>query len=182
MPTFLTVLFCICSVHALAADPTTILEGYIVSMVGSTTGSIEGSATTPDGTYSNAIPINALNYNLNAPFNATTGAPLGTVDHTPLTIVKQVDRSSALLFTLLHTIESVSPMVIKYYYKPGGGSPAELFTMTLTGANIVGIRLWQPNSNDPAASAYAHPEEVSFVYDTLDITHEPTGITTTINW
>ena len=55
-------------------------------------------------------------------------------------------------------------------------------SIELTDANIVGIRLWQPNSNDPAAAAYAHPEEVSFVYDTLDITHEPGGSTVTINW
>jgi type VI secretion system Hcp family effector len=73
-------------------------------------------------------------------------------------------------------------LTIRYYGKNSNGSVSNTFTYLLTNAKVAAIRNWQPNANDPAATPYAHPEEVSFVYNTITWRDETSGIEFQKTW
>jgi len=101
--------------------------------------------------------------------------------HGPIKIVKRVDKSSPLLYMGFGQNQSAELTFRFFRLNPDEGTTEHYYTITLQNARIAGIRHWFPNTTDPAGANLPQMEEVSFIYQTITITHEIGGTEVTLN-
>ena len=142
------------------------------SIAGETTlGSVGGLDVT------DMIECHAVNHEMFASFDTSTGRLTGQLNHAPFKIVKRVDKASPLIAKALSNNEVIEARF--RYFRPnpsGDGTTQQYFTIELSGGRVSGLRHWTPNNLDPAGSAYPYMEEVSFVYERITIRYEDGGI------
>jgi type VI secretion system secreted protein Hcp len=167
--------FCLSAGYSQAA-----LNAYL-TLAGQVTGDIEGDVT--EAGKENTIKVVGYNHTVRSSTDAATGLPTGKRQHKPLTIVKEIDKSSPLLFNVLSNNENLSTFTLRFY-KPDSrtGQETQYYTVELINARIAGIRNWTPNTLDPASRNYGDMEEVSFVYQKIIWTYEQGGITAEDDW
>src|SRR5450631_3967345 len=87
------------------------------------------------------IPAFALTQEVTVPIDAGTGAVSGKRQHSPLTIVKSLDRSSPQFFAAAVTNETLSSVTCLLYRDVERGSaPTPYFRFVLTNASIVDLK------------------------------------------
>jgi type VI secretion system secreted protein Hcp len=157
------------------------LNAYLTLKV-RTQGEIRGSSTQRGR--ENRIVVIAFEHELKVPVDMPTGRPAGRRQHGHLTLTKEIDRATPLLYEALRTNEELTEFELPCW-KPGvsaaSGTPAEKqhFTIRLTGARVVGIKQQMPNNRDSELRRYESIEEVSFSYETITWTWTDGGITAT---
>lgn len=154
---------------ALATDPIP-LNMWIV---GEAQGVIQG-ASEKQGR-ADSSDIYALDHKVMAPVSEDTGLPFGWRVHTPLSIVKEMDKSTPQLYQALATGERLQVTIKWYRMDPLTRQEAHYFTTSLADAYIVEVRPFVPMTFDPKWEAYGHMEEVVFSYRQITWTYEPEG-------
>jgi type VI protein secretion system component Hcp len=87
----------------------------------------------------------AFQFQTLSPRDVSGGMSSGKRSHMPITIVKQVNRSSPLHFHTLANSNEVLPEVKLVFSKPGaGGTQKPHFTVTLTNAQVSGYKQYAP--------------------------------------
>ena len=159
-----------------------VLSPYITAMSAQSQGAITGLDSLPAGS-GTGIKLASVQHGVTVPFDPSSGTATGNPKHSLFTIVKQLDSNTPKFYKALVNNENISQMVIRFYGTTSLGGNVAIFTYTLTNVRITAIRNWQPNANDPAATPYAHPEEVSFSYGSITWRDELNGaeFTTTAN-
>ncbi len=85
------------------------------------------------------IAVYAYNHEIISPRDAASGLPTGKRQHRPLRITKEIDKSTPLLFNALVNNEILSEFVLKFYAPHASGVETQIYTITLTNANISSI-------------------------------------------
>ena len=144
-----------------------------MELEGETLGKIEGSCTEPgrEGT----ILVYQLDHSIHVPLDVQSGQLTGQKTHGPLTIVKEFDSSSPLLYRALCNGERLPVVEIKFYRIDQTGSDVHYFTITLEDAIIVEMKPYFPIAFLPENEPYRHMEEVSFTYRKIKWTWHPDG-------
>ncbi len=107
--------------------------------------------------------------------------------HKPLTIIKEIDKSSPILYQILTQNENVPEFELKFW-KPqssaagGVGSEVQFFTIKLTNANIANIREYMLDNKIPENMKIPPMESVSFTYQKIEWTWVDGGITANDDW
>jgi type VI secretion system secreted protein Hcp len=135
---------------------------------------IQGGVT--DEGKEGTIAVHSLGHNLSAPYDPATGLPSGGRAHTPLRILKVIDKSSPLLYQALVTRQNLSPVIIKFYTIDDAGREVHYYTIELEDAHIISITPSYPPNFVPDNASYYHMESVGFVYGKIKWTHELAGI------
>ena len=159
---------------AMAALP---VPSIFMEVEGETQGSIEGSCNLQgrEGT----ILVWGFEHKIHVPVDPYSGQLAGQKTHGPLTIVKEFDRSSPLLYRALCNGERLPVVEIKFYRIDQTGSDVHYFTITLEDAIIVEMKPYFPIAFLPENDPYRHMEEVSFSsYRRIMWTHEIAGTST----
>ncbi|MHA1969272.1 MAG: type VI secretion system tube protein TssD [Candidatus Hodarchaeales archaeon] len=146
-----------------------------VKIEGATQGIIQGGVQTPG--YLGWIESYQYSHSVYIPINPGSGAITGSKVHTPVIFVKEVDKSTPLLFKSLVHSETLIEVLFRFFNQ----SNYNYFTVRLEEAKIVSIREFMPNSLNPA-SYQPLMEEISLVYTKITWTWEEEGIEFADEW
>ncbi len=155
------------------------LNAYL-TLEGQSQGDIEGDVTLAgrEGT----IEVTSFEYEVASPRDAATGLPTGRRQHEPIKVTKRVDQSSPMLFQALVTNENLPSFELRFYRPTREGREEQFYTVRLTDARVTKVRVVQPDTYDPANDRRPLTEEVSFVFQSIEVVYEPTGTTAQDDW
>jgi type VI secretion system secreted protein Hcp len=167
---------CLCATLLALSPASAALNSYLI-LTGQAQGLIQGSVT--QAGRQGQILVIAFDHELKAPFDAATGQPSGRRQHGVLTITKELDRSTPLLYRALASNENIPTWELRCWKPSPTGAEQQHYTVKLTNARIVGIKQQMPNNKDPNLVRYETYEQVSFTYQTIQWTWNDGGITAT---
>ena len=125
-----------------------------------------------------------VEHKLTTPYDPVTGAPsdLGP-QHSPLVVVKVIDKATPGLHKALTTGQQLSEITLDFYrIDPDTRAEAKYYVITLTNVRIVGIETFMPMSFLPENESYRHMEKVTFVYEEIEWNWLPDGYVETDTW
>ena len=113
------------------------------------------------------------------PIDPASGSSTGKRQHAPIVIVKEIDKSTPLLFKALVNNEEIDTLKLSLYMADpsGGSSEQKYFTVTLKNAYITSITKSQ-NPLEPSAPV----ESISFVYQKIIWESIDGGVTAEDEW
>ncbi len=150
-----------------------------LTLVGENQGPIKGSCD-QEGR-EETILVQALNHEVSIPRDSQTGLATGKRIHHPLTILKEFDKSTPLLYQALTSGEHMKSVEIKWYRIAKTGEEEHYFTTKLEDAIIVSIKPTISSCLE-ANPSLPHLEEVSFTYRKAIWRWEPDGIESEDDW
>jgi type VI secretion system secreted protein Hcp len=157
-----------------------------LTLAGQKTGAINGSVT--EKGRENSILVHAFDVQITSPRDPASGLATGKRQHQPLTILKQIDKSSPLLWNVLVTNENLTTWVLRFFdagavgIGAAGGLEKLIYTITLTNANISSIHESMLDNEIPATATLPMREEVAFTYQKIQWTWTDGGITASDDW
>lgn len=133
--------------------------------------SVRGEAT--------QILVYALTEELNVPFDPASGQITGRRQHSPVTIVKELDKSSPQFFTAAVTNETLRTVTCTLYRSAAGAMHA-YYKIVLTNASIVEIKDSGDGVNGSAQGD--ERERISFAYQKIELTDLDSSTTVIDDW
>jgi type VI secretion system secreted protein Hcp len=147
------------------------------TMTGETQGAILGDST--QAGHEGQIEVFSFGYNINRTYDPATGVP-GAKQHRPIRILKNIDRSSPILFKVMVSNEKLTQVTIRFYEPGPGGIEVQYYTVELTNAKIVSI---MPSSSSVGDSLPLPGREViSLVFEQITVTSETGGTQGQDSW
>jgi len=157
------------------------LNAFLI-LKGQKQGEIHGSVTQKGR--ENSILVHSFSHEIVSPRDPASGLPTGRRQHKPLVILKEIDKSSPLLFAALVNNENLVTWELRFW-EPGGapaGVEKQTYTIKLTNANITSIRESMLDNEDPANAKLPLRQEISFTYQKIEWTWMEGGITAQDDW
>lgn len=155
------------------------MPGYM-SVNGQTQGNIEGSCTIEK--HEGKILVQGVDHTIEIPKSIQTGLPTGKRIHGPLTITKEIDKSSPKLFQALTSGEQLTDAKLEYYRISAQGKEELYYTVEIKNAIVTAVRKYMPICLAVENKTMGHMEEVSFTYETIIETFTPDGIEAQDSW
>jgi type VI secretion system secreted protein Hcp len=129
---------------------------------------------------STQIPVLFLTEEITVPFDASSGRATGRRAHSPLTIVKTLDRSSIDFFVAAVNNETLRSVTCTLYRERGDGAMRAYFRVILTNANIVDYKdAGDGLSGDARAD---ERERISLTYEKIEMTDLDSSTTASDEW
>lgn len=121
----------------------------------------EGRADTSD--------VFEIEHHLHQPVDMTTGSATGVRVHSPMRLVKEIDKATPGIHKALCTGENIATVTLDFYrIDPTTRSEVPYYRISLKQARVVDVRPYMPMSFVPANESYRHMEQVSFVYEEIE--------------
>ena len=155
------------------------LNAYL-TIKGAVQGQIKGGVTQKGK--EGQIAVYAYHHEIISPRDAASGLPTGKRQHKPLTITKEIDKSTPLLLKVLVTNESLKEVIIHFFANSGTGLEVQNYTIKLTNASIVSISQDMALNKIEPGLKLPVLEEISFTYEKIEWIWVDGGITTTDDW
>ncbi len=160
-----------------ATDPDPGLTSTVAFLTirGETQGDIEGGVR--QAGREGSIAVTGVRHDIESPRDAASGLPTGKRQHSPLVVLKQVDKSTPLLYHALANNESLTEVSLKFYRTVRDGKEQQYYTIDLTNASIASIKLVA--DTETAGNLI---EEISLTYQKITWTWQDGGITAEDDW
>lgn len=155
------------------------LNAYL-KLEGETQGPIDGSVT--QAGREDSIMVIAFDHSINSPRDAASGLPTGKRQHGPVTIVKEIDKSTPLLLQALTQNENIKTFKLDCWQPSSTGQEVQYYTIELVNASISKITQRMLNNKTPENMQYKEFEEISFCYQKIIWTFQDGGITAEDDW
>ena len=160
------------------------LNAYL-TLKGQKQGDIHGSVTQKGR--EGSIMVIAMDHQVMSPRDPASGQPTGKRQHKQLVIVKELDKSTPLLYNVLCNNENIPTWQLNFWAPKvsattGTGSEVQHFTIKLTNANIASINFHMPNNKHADLMKYQEYEEVGFTYQKIEWIWMDGGITAADDW
>jgi type VI secretion system secreted protein Hcp len=126
------------------------------------------------------ILVYALTEELNVPFDPASGQITGRRQHSPVIIVKELDKSSPQFFTAAVTNETLRTVTCTLYRSSAGGAMHAYYKIVLTNATIVAIKDSGDGVNGSAQGD--ERERISFAYQKIELTDLDSSTTAIDDW
>ena len=124
-----------------------------------------------------------LEHQVQAPSDTATGLPSGMRVHTPLRVTKVIDKASPLLFKALVEAQTINEVKLDFYrIDPATRAEALYYSVVLGKCRVINFRPFMPTSFVPANESFRHMEQVSFVYETIELRWLPDNISAFDEW
>jgi type VI secretion system Hcp family effector len=104
------------------------------------------------------------------------GHPTGGRRYDPLLVTKRLDGASPRLTQALLANETVQGSF--KFFRQDAGARQHFYTVKITGARVIGCREVLPDTLAPSSAGRPPLEELEFVFDQVEWTFEPGGVTT----
>lgn len=150
-------------------------------ITGEVQGEIEGSFEHDDSERDGTILVQAFDHVVEIPTDSR-GVASGRRTHAPITITKEIDRSTPMLYQALCTGELLTEVQLDWYRIDGSGDDELYFSMLMENAMITRIHPWVPNVLDQSNAQMKHMEDLSIAYESIIWTWEPDGIEYEDTW
>lgn len=155
------------------------LNAYL-TIEGEVQGKVEGSVTLSGR--EGAIEVHAVDHGVESPRDAATGLPAGKRQHKPLNVIKDVDKSSPLLWRMLSTNEKITELRLDFWRPSRSGREFQYYTIELINASIAGIHTEMLDNRIDDNTRLPERESVAFVYQKIIWTWQDGGVTAEDNW
>ena len=155
------------------------LNAYL-RLKGQVQGDIKGSVTLAGR--EDSIMVIGFNHEVVSPRDAASGLPTGKRQHQPLTITKEIDKSSPLLMNALTNNENLTEVTLRFWQPSRSGQEVQFYTIQLKNAAIIDIRQEMLNNKYPENMQMKELEHVSFAYQKITWTFEDGGISSSDDW
>lgn len=157
------------------------LNAYL-TVAGKAQGPIHGSVNRKGR--ENSILVHSFSQEIVSPRDAASGLPTGKRVHKPITILKEIDKSSPRLWTALVTNETLVTWELQIWETgPGAtGEEKQIYSIKLTNASIASMREAMPDNEDPSNAKLPLREEIAFTYQKIQWTWIDGGITAEDDW
>ena len=155
------------------------LNAYM-RVTGETQGEIRGSVT--QAGREDSIMVLAVDHEVVSPRDEASGLPTGKRQHKPLTITKEIDKTTPLLMNALVNNENITDMEIRFWAPSNTGQEFQYYTIELLNASIAGIRFEMLNNKYPENMQHKECEYVTFCYEKIIWTYEDGGNTAEDDW
>lgn len=114
---------------------------------------------------------------------AGSGRATGRRQYTPMMFRKRIDKSSPLLAKALVDNEKIDGVFKFFRPNPtGDGTTEQFYTIAIKDGRVASLKIFSPDSIEPATSVWPQMEEVSFVFHTITWTYTNGGIEHTDSW
>lgn len=154
--------------------------GYM-TIQGSVQGNIEGSSIRKGR--ENSIDLFSFKHELKLPFQSQQNIGNGPVVHQPLSIVKEVDKSSPKLFQALVEKEKLTKVVLEWYRYTNTGEELVYYRIELTNAHIITMAPWTPSVDTKESEYLRFMENLTIAYEGISWSWGPDGdVTYQTNW
>ena len=115
--------------------------------------------------------------------DAATGMSSGSRVHAPMRVTKQIDKASPRLFEALCRNENLEEVKLDFYrIDPESRSEVKYYTITMTNCRVSHFRPYMPVSFLPANESFRHMEQVSFIYEQIELQWLPDNIVAIDMW
>lgn len=128
------------------------------------------------------IVVHEVQHQIRSSRDAASGLATGKRQHKPITITKELDKSSPLLYNILCNNENITEFRLQFWSPSRSGQEVHHFTIELEDATIAGIRFIMPDNRDPELMRLKEYEQISFMYRKITWTYEDGGITAADDW
>jgi type VI secretion system secreted protein Hcp len=160
------------------------LNAYL-KLKGQKSGEVKGSVTQKGR--EGKIMVHAYTHEIVTPRDAASGLPTGKRQHKPLTITKEIDKASPILYQIMVTNENIPEFELQFWMPQikaaaGGGAEVQFYTIKLTNANIAQMHEYMLDNKIPANMPIPPMETVSFTYQKIEWTWVDGGITANDDW
>ncbi len=142
-------------------------------ITGEEQGLIEGSCELDER--EGTILVQAFDHVVEIPTDSR-GVASGTRVHRAMSITKEIDKSTPMLYQALCTNEMLTEVILNWYRLDGTGEYELYYSVTMANAFITKIRPWVPNVLDRSNETLKHMEDISITYEKIIWTWEPDGI------
>jgi type VI secretion system secreted protein Hcp len=143
-------------------------------------GDIHGSVTAKG--HENTILVHSFDFEIVSPRDAASGLPTGKRQHQPLTILKEIDKSTPLLLNAFVNNENLVSVQLQFRGTSADGREIEIYTIQLTNASIVSISQSLPDTSVPQNAQMPLRENISLSYQKIQWTWIDGGITASDDW
>ena len=158
-----------------------LITAYL-TLQGSRQGNIPGSVTQKG--HEGSILVHSFSQQIISPRDPASGLPTGQRQHSPLTLLKEVDKSSPLLWNALVNNETLVNWQLKFY--SAATVPAamqkQIYTVQLTNASIASMRDYMTDNDDPNNARLPLLEQITFTYQKIEWVWTDGGITAQDDW
>lgn len=154
------------------------LSAYL-TLVGQKQGPINGSVT--EKGRENSILVHSYENSITIPRDPASGLPTGKRVHQPITLTKEMDHSSVPLWNALVNNENLTTWVLKIW-TPTQGLDKQIYTVTLTNANIASIREYMAENLTPMNATLPILQEITFTYQKIQWTWIDGNLTGGDDW
>jgi len=112
-----------------------------------------------------------------------TGLSTGVRIHAPMRITKVIDKASPLLFQALCENKMIKTATLDFYrIDPETRGEVKYYEIVLTNCRISHFRPFMPTSFVPANESFRHMEQISIVYEKIELRWLPDNITAEDHW
>lgn len=168
---------CVTTASLLPLQAGAALDAFAV-IIGETQGEIQGDVT--EAGLEGQIRIKAFGSSVNADYDAATGLPGGSQQHRPVRLLKEVDQTSPQLLTALNNGERLISVTLRFFRPTQAGTEQNHITIVLENAFIVSILPGHSSQEEDLATPFR--ETISLTYESMTVSHEPTGFSTQVDW
>jgi type VI secretion system secreted protein Hcp len=113
-----------------------------------------------------------FNHNLRIPLDAHMGTISGKRVHSPVTVTKEIDTASPMLYQACAEGRTLDALTVEWYRINDQGNEERYFSHTLKNVKVAEIEAVLPNTKDPAKERLTHLEKVSLMYEQIEWRHE----------
>jgi type VI secretion system secreted protein Hcp len=157
------------------------LNAYL-TIKGQKQGDIKGGVTQKGR--EGSILVHAFDNAILSPRDPASGLPTGKRTHEPVTIMKEADRSTPLLWNALVNNENLTQWRLDFWSTDPKQGAAEklIYSVSLVNASIASIHEYMDDDQVPAQAALPLQNEISFTYQKIEWTWTDGGISASDDW
>jgi type VI secretion system secreted protein Hcp len=132
----------------------------------------------------NTIAVHSFSHQIVSPRDPASGLPTGRRQHQPLQILKEVDKTSPLLWSVLVSNENLVDWALQFWTaaEEAGGEEQRVYTIRLTNASIASIEESMNDNQDPVTGKLPLREEISFTYQKIEWIWADGEVTSEDSW
>ncbi len=157
------------------------IEGENQGNISDGAGSQESIGTLTKIGHEDEILVWAWDHAVTQPTDRASGGSSGTRVHSPVTITKQFDKCSPMLYQALCSGEAL-PSVVVNFFRIEGAAEVQYFTITLENAKVTEVKSWMPNFQDTAKAHLQQMEDVQFRYTKIMWENKKTSTQSEDDW
>jgi type VI secretion system secreted protein Hcp len=155
------------------------LNAYL-RLSGETQGDILGSVTQKGR--EDSIMIIGVTHEVSSPRDAASGLPTGKRQHKPMTVVKEIDKATPLIYYSLVNNENIPQWECQFWRPSATGQEQQFYTVKLMNASVSNIRFEMLNNKYPENMQHREREHVSFCYQKIEWVWVDGGISAEDDW
>ena len=155
------------------------LNAYL-TIKGQKQGDIRGSVTQKGR--ESSIQVHSFSHEILISRDAASGLPTGKRTHKGFVILKEVDKSSPLLWNALVENENLAEWTLDFWEVSATALEKRIYSINLTNASIASMRESMLDNEDAANAEYTLLEEISFTYQRIEWVWIDGDISAQDNW